>query len=568
MQTSSTCLNCGAAREAGPTTVCPCCRNALGEPSSRREPAPMKNAFTATAPLGVLVRAHSGSVEEASLNLVGLAASTHIVQLSPERLAAAVVLSLVVGVALLLGVLLTLAGAQKNEPRESIAMSARALEPAPAVLMESPAPSSAAAAIVPPEIPTPPALAHLRRKAKAGPVFAVPLFEAFSFAREKKEVTKLRPLVVKRIRARNDEELRRELALAPELALEAVPEATLKALKTARRLDDEHLAPVQFQKRPDLRGLPLRLGDECRLGKEPAEALHSLSRKLRACLAEAAGLSRGRTATADVRPDPEMLRHLLLNGSERHLWLVSDAVPTLQQLLMAENRAIRVLLVQVLAQIKDKSATVALAQRAVFDLHPEVRTAALEALTQRPTEDFEDVLIAALRYPWRAANEHAAEALVALEMTASVPRILQAIERGDPGAPIAKETDDGPVTLVREVVRVNHLSNCVLCHARSAQSNDLVRGLVPDLQKPPPPAFSPQYYGDREIAGNFVRADVTYLKQDFSLFQPVPKHGAWPENQRFDYMVRVRKATQDDLFAVRDPDAYRAAPLFALRHLK
>ena len=37
----------------------------------------------------------------------------------------------------------------------------------------------------------------------------------------------------------------------------------------------------------------------------------------------------------------------------------------------------------------------------------------------------------------------------------------------------------------------------------------------------------------------FVRGDITFLRQDFSVPQKVPSHGVWPERQRFDFMVRL-----------------------------
>jgi hypothetical protein len=33
---------------------------------------------------------------------------------------------------------------------------------------------------------------------------------------------------------------------------------------------------------------------------------------------------------------------------------------------------------------------------------------------------------------------------------------------------------------------------------------------------------------------------VTYLRQDFAVTQPVDKHGPWPANQRYDYLVRSK----------------------------
>ena len=49
------------------------------------------------------------------------------------------------------------------------------------------------------------------------------------------------------------------------------------------------------------------------------------------------------------------------------------------------------------------------------------------------------------------------------------------------------------------------------------------------------------YYESHD--GDFVRADITYLRQDFSLKQPVQDAKPWPPLQRFDYIVRQRPLT-------------------------
>src|SRR5262249_19109870 len=73
-------------------------------------------------------------------------------------------------------------------------------------------------------------------------------------------------------------------------------------------------------------------------------------------------------------------------------------------------------------------------------------------------------------------------------------------------------------------------------------------------------------------SGAFVRADITYLKQDFSVPLQVPKPGRWPAVQRFDFFVRERRATARDLreglarTAAGTSDHHQAA-CFALREL-
>ncbi len=87
----------------------------------------------------------------------------------------------------------------------------------------------------------------------------------------------------------------------------------------------------------------------------------------------------------------------------------------------------------------------------------------------------------------------------------------------------------------RELVRFNHLRNCLLCHAPSHSQTDLVRGLIPTPGVPIPVEYYHRSHGD------FVRADVVYLKQDFSVMHHVEDAHPWPAMQRFDYVVRVRE---------------------------
>jgi hypothetical protein len=61
------------------------------------------------------------------------------------------------------------------------------------------------------------------------------------------------------------------------------------------------------------------------------------------------------------------------------------------------------------------------------------------------------------------------------------------------------------------------------------------------------------------------------LRQDFSVIQHVANSAPWPEEQRYDYVVRTRKATAEELQAAKErtDDSYpqRDAVLKALRGL-
>jgi HEAT repeat protein len=340
---------------------------------------------------------------------------------------------------------------------------------------------------------------------------------------------------------------------------------------------------------PYFAGLPMRMGVDCQLGKEGAESLQILSRKLRNALAAAVPKD-----GIDSRPNAAELQRILLQGQAvvmagksgpalrsgpRHArqeliapnpaeWSQPEAVPALRQLLMAENRPLRLLLVEMLAQIPGQAAAKSLAQRALFDLSSDVREAAIRALQERPVEDYRAVLLEGFRYPWPAAADHAAEALAALNDRRAIPALVGLLRQDDPAAPFEDPATGKPV--VRELVRINHNANCTLCHAQSTETTDPVRGLVPSFEQPLPGfTSSTQYY--EGSSGPFVRADVTYLQQDFSVPQPVAQHGPWPVNQRFDYLVRTRRLSTVDTAleskAANMACEQREAVLFALREL-
>lgn len=383
---------------------------------------------------------------------------------------------------------------------------------------------------------------------------------------------KLPELNFKRLQAKSPDELTRTLVKAPEINLETQrgTSSFLVTFAEANKNKFPHVAPPLYTERADLRGLPMRMGVDCQINKESAQNLHVLSRKLRLYLGQAAGdpTRNGRAVIADMRPDHTKLRKLLLEGpdGDKGEWTQPDAVPTLVQMLQAESRPLRLLLVDLLDQTVGMAATEGLVQRALFDTAEDVRQAALVALLKRPADDYRAKLVAGLRYPWAPAADHAAEALVALRRTEVVPDLVRLLDRASPNAP-ETSAKHGNLAVVHEMVRVNHQRNCLLCHSPSTEANELVRGRVFSQSEPLPSSFSPEYY-ESNLRGSFVRADITYLKQDFAVPQPVANPGLWPAHQRYDYLVRTRFATTAELNTPK-PATYpqREAVLFALREL-
>jgi sugar lactone lactonase YvrE len=230
---------------------------------------------------------------------------------------------------------------------------------------------------------------------------------------------------------------------------------------------------------------------------------------------------------------------------------------------MAENEAIREVLIDQLTDIKGKESSIALAQRALFDLHPRVREQALKALQKRPVKEYRQVLLDGFSYPWPAVADNAAEAIVALKLQDTVPDLLAVLDKPEPTAPFKKPSKG---TYVREMIKINHPRNCLLCHALSVNTEDKVRGQVPTTDQ----SLTPPYYGGTQ--GTFVRADVTYLKQDFSVPLSVQNPGMWPTAQRFDFLVRERPAKPVEIAAAKKaadgpPSQQKQAVFFSLREL-
>src|SRR5262249_147784 len=147
------------------------------------------------------------------------------------------------------------------------------------------------------------------------------------------------------------------------------------------------------------------------------------------------------------------------------------------------------------------------------------------------------------------------------------------------------------VPVVRELVRINHHRNCMLCHAPAAavpadedkKGDELERAvttLLTTAQVPLPneplPSLSDGYEGGERSPDILVRTDVTFRRQDFSLMQPVRDAEPWPQMQRFDYLVRTRVLTAQEAEEYRrqapkrQPGTvtpYHRAALYALREL-
>lgn len=371
--------------------------------------------------------------------------------------------------------------------------------------------------------------------------------------------------LAKRIDNRSSEELLKELLKFREVALDTPshPATAAELFQlgiSKRRLGLPVPGPmIAARKREDLAGIPFLLGVSTVLFQKQAEDLDALSKMLRKKIQES-------TSPPDPRPDPDKLYELLLRGEQGLFkdkkWATAEAVPCIQQMLQAQGEDIRRVSVELLRGIDAPAATEALVRWSVFDVSPQNRSAAIDALKGQDQATITEQLLNWMRHPWPRAAEHAAEALVALNCQSAVPRLVSLLPLPAPDAPQISSAPGESRMFRREVVRVNHLRNCLMCHPPSPDesTNDKVRGTIPDLSKPPAPAY---YTG----AHNFVSASTTYLRQDFSAVLPVLNSGVWPDQQRFDFMVAVRPMRKDETVNADADNPHFMAALFALREL-
>ncbi len=159
-------------------------------------------------------------------------------------------------------------------------------------------------------------------------------------------------------------------------------------------------------------------------------------------------------------------------------------------------------------------------------------------------------------HPWPAVADHAAEAIVALQMKDTVPDLARLLTIRDPGAPYTKPGKrlvrlrqgvgacQSLAKLPRFVTPPSFRTEGGFCRhmARPDEQEREIRGGAGLLQ-------GQSQIKKATIRGIFVHADVTYLTQDFSRMLPVADPGKGPAVQRFDFFVRERLATERDHMA-------------------
>ncbi|HEX3315185.1 MAG TPA: hypothetical protein VHR72_09865 [Gemmataceae bacterium] len=331
--------------------------------------------------------------------------------------------------------------------------------------------------------------------------------------------------------------------------------ATFLEMRRSRPKLGDHPLALAIARQPSAGlGMPFTFGTDCTSSEEHSRDLG------RASVALHRFLDSG-TINCGVKPQPATLE-------QDSRWLTAEMVPSLTQILMVEDARWRQTLVNMLRKIDGPGATRGLVDRAVFDMDGSVRASAVAALRERPTEEYTDRLLSAFRHPWAPAADHAAQAIAALGRTDLESALRELVDRPDPTAPTVKHMGIRDVTVQPQLVRVNHLRNCTYCHPTSSSENDAVRGVSPDWDQPLP---EQGYHGSPQ--DNFVRADMVYLRQDFSLLMPVGPEDSknnWPNQQRFDFFVFDRPITTEEAAKYQPGSTYpqREAVRYALTKLE
>src|SRR5439155_15073403 len=133
----------------------------------------------------------------------------------------------------------------------------------------------------------------------------------------------------------------------------------------------------------------------------------------------------------------------------------------------------------------------------------------------------------------------------------AIPELVVLLRQPDPALPVLLHRQ---CAIIRDVVRANHLNNCLLCHPPAATAVEPVLGLDPVVSIPVSPGLAAVVnrlqrtpgshgYGNQSSGPTsiplLIRGDITFLRQDFSVKQPVNLQTS-TGTARFDYVVRTR----------------------------
>jgi hypothetical protein len=358
--------------------------------------------------------------------------------------------------------------------------------------------------------------------------------------------------------------------------------------------------------RPDLADLPFQIGNNCRLStthsryfKQAVAMVHGSRMAQVRTLTTVASVNGGgapinttQVVESNVASDDGsafLVRFLqgcladddatTINNMKEHQDRAASArLAAMTQICGPTSDSMKLAMARYLASVSTVDSTHALVKTILFTPEEDARNAAIDALRARRDKDYVDSLLQGFRYPWPDVAKRAADALVKLDRKDLIPQIIDVLDEADPRAPVTKKVNGKTVTTVREIVRINHHRNCLMCHppGQDVQNNaDILTAEVP-VPGQELPSFNSGGYRSQGFAELLVRIDVTYLRQDFSMMLPVANAAPWPEMQRFDFVARTRTLKDDEVNAYKEkfdklepgalPPNHKAA-LAALREL-
>ena len=372
---------------------------------------------------------------------------------------------------------------------------------------------------------------------------------------------------------------------------------------SSKYVEDDYPKVLKAAGDAQLEGLPFQKGKAWKLDDKQAAALNWTSTTIRTILdaapaaPEAKQPAVAKSATMEVAhsltaffgefkwANVEALRTKAQRGQNlEELDITSDdtassaVLPGLMQILAVQAPRYRLDLVrQLQSQVSgDDAATAALVRLALFDADAEVRRSAVKALQREPRDTVGRSLLAAFRYPWHIIAERAAAAIVELDRADLLPALVDLLDEEDPTTPFERTAEGRKELAVREVVKINHNRNCLVCHRPAgigaSREAAVLLALTPSPDEALPPLTSRLYYNTG--SGTAIRASDVYLRQDFSVLQKVENPGVWPEMQRYDFLIRTRVLSAPEAKARNQagdeqgaPTPNRRAVLYALTRL-
>ncbi len=369
-----------------------------------------------------------------------------------------------------------------------------------------------------------------------------------------------------------------ELAHVPEVAVETPFPAKIQPQEGKRRINSlvqqirnanaggnkDAFVLANMDRRAELRGLPYVMGDACRLNMNRAQSFQS------SVVAARDGMeSDFRSSHTNANGHPAFWNTYFSETQNQGID-TDHGIAALAQILGPAPKTLRAELVTNIKRSNRPDANRVIARAAVFDSEGDIRMAAIKALKDTQKErssEVTEVLMQGIRYPMAIVAKRSAQAIIMLDRKDLLPQLEEFMKEAAPTDPAETKVNGQVVHVVREVVKINHHRNCLLCHPPSQTGGEQeVPGVIP-VPGSSFPTSPKDAYGDAKSSGDpMVRADTTYLRQDFSVMMPVENAAPWPEMQRFDFLVRSRPVEGKELAALQQKMQARGADFRSENH--